>query len=46
MGLAVQAPVMRMTRERALAILPRLRQAAEAMARINDECPPDASDDE
>lgn len=46
MGLAVQAPVMRFTREKALAMLPTLRQAAEAMARINDEVPPGVPDDD
>lgn len=46
MGLAVQAPVMRLTREKALAILPTLRSAAEAIARINDEAPPGAPDDD
>jgi DNA-binding IclR family transcriptional regulator len=44
MGLAVQAPSLRMGRERALAILPKLRQAAEAMAHINDEYPAEMSD--
>lgn len=39
MGLAVQAPIMRFTRERALSFLPHLRAAAEAIARINDEVP-------
>lgn len=46
MGLAVQAPVMRFTREKALAILPTLRRAAEAMARINDDVPPAPPDDD
>ena len=39
MGLAVQAPIMRFPRERALSFLPQLRAAAEAIARINDEVP-------
>lgn len=46
MGLALQAPVMRFSRERALSFLPTLRRAAEAIARINDEVPPGAPDDE
>ncbi|WP_278533510.1 IclR family transcriptional regulator, partial [Delftia acidovorans] len=46
MGLAVQAPIMRFTRERALSFLPQLRAAAEAIARINDEVPPGAPDDD
>jgi DNA-binding IclR family transcriptional regulator len=45
MGLAVQAPIMRFSRERALSFLPKLRAAAEAIARINDELPPGADDD-
>ena len=43
---AVQAPVMRFTREKPLAILPTLRRAAEAMARINDDVPPAPPDDD
>lgn len=46
MGLALQAPVMRFSRERALSFLPTLRRAAEAIARINDEVPPGAADDD
>lgn len=46
MGLAVQAPVMRLTPEKALALLPTLREAAEAIARINSEFPPEAPDDD
>ena len=46
MGLAVQAPVMRFTRERALSFLPSLRRAAESIARINDEVPPGVPDDD
>lgn len=46
MGLALQAPVMRFSRERALSFLPTLRRAAEAIARINDEVPPGAPDDD
>lgn len=41
MGLAIQAPVMRMSREKALASLGALRQAAQALARINQDMPPD-----
>lgn len=46
MGLALQAPVMRFSRERALSFLPTLRRAAQAIARINDEFPPGAPDDD
>ncbi len=46
MGLALQAPLMRFSRERALSFLPTLRRAAEAIARINDEVPPGAPDDD
>lgn len=41
MGLAIQAPVMRMSREKALASLGALRQAAQALARINQDMPAD-----
>ena len=41
MGLAIQAPMMRMSREKALASLGALRQAAQALARINQDMPPD-----
>lgn len=46
LGLAVQAPVMRFTRERALSFLPTLQRAAEAIARINEAIPPGAPDDD
>lgn len=46
LGLAVQAPVMRFTRERALSYLPTLQRAAEAIARINESIPPGAPDDD
>lgn len=46
MGLALQAPVMRFSRERALSFLPTLRRAAEAIARINNEVPPGTPDDD
>ncbi|MCW4149233.1 IclR family transcriptional regulator [Halomonas sp. 18H] len=36
-GLAIQAPVMRMSRDKALSCLPALRRAAEAIANINQE---------
>ncbi|MBB3189967.1 IclR family transcriptional regulator [Halomonas cerina] len=43
-GLAIQAPVMRMTRDKALACLPALQRAAEAIATINREALPDTAD--
>ena len=46
MGIAVQAPLMRFSKERALSFLPTLRQAALAIARINDDLPAEAQDDE
>lgn len=46
MGLALQAPAMRFSPERALSFLPTLRRAAEAIARINDEVPPGTPDDD
>ena len=46
MGLAVQAPSIRFTRERAMSILPTLRCAAEAIGRINDEISPGTPDDD
>jgi IclR family acetate operon transcriptional repressor len=36
MGIALQAPVMRFSAERALAFLPTLQRAAQALGRIND----------
>lgn len=39
-GLAIQAPVMRMTRDKALACLPALQRAAEAIAAINQDAMP------
>ncbi|ALM53202.1 IclR family transcriptional regulator [Halomonas huangheensis] len=45
-GLAIQAPVMRMDRERALACLPVLERAAAAIARINQGALPEATADE
>ena len=45
MGLAVQAPCMRFTKEKALSFLPKLQAAAEAIARINDENSPEVDDD-
>ncbi|QNP49830.1 IclR family transcriptional regulator [Diaphorobacter aerolatus] len=45
MGLAVQAPIMRFPKEKALSHLPRLQAAAEAIARINDDVPSGADDD-
>ena len=46
MGIAVQAPVIRLTREKALELLPSLRRAAVAIAAINEEiaADPDAAD--
>jgi DNA-binding IclR family transcriptional regulator len=46
MGIAVQAPMMRFSKERALSFLPTLRDAALAIARINDDLPAEAQDDE
>jgi len=46
MGIALQAPVVRFTRDKALSFLPLLRQAAEAIARINEEIPAGAPDDD
>jgi IclR family transcriptional regulator, acetate operon repressor len=46
MGIAVQAPVMRFSKERALSFLPTLRRAAQAIAHINDDLPPEACDDD
>jgi IclR family transcriptional regulator, acetate operon repressor len=46
MGIAVQAPVMRFSKERALSFLPTLRNAALAIARINDDLPSEACDDD
>ena len=45
MGLAVQAPIMRFSKEKALSHLAKLQAAAEAIARINDDVPPGADDD-
>lgn len=42
-GLAIQAPVMRMTREKALACLPALQRAAERISAINREALSDAT---
>jgi flagellar biosynthesis protein FliQ len=44
MGLAVQAPIMRF-KEKALSFLPKLQAAVAAIARINDDVPPEADDD-
>jgi IclR family transcriptional regulator, acetate operon repressor len=41
MGIAVQAPVMRLTHEKALNLLPALQRAAAAIAQINEEVPVD-----
>ncbi|MEY2618987.1 MAG: hypothetical protein RL522_1989 [Pseudomonadota bacterium] len=48
MGLALQAPLMRLSLERALSFLPVLQKAAQAIARINDDLPSEAEggDDE
>ena len=43
MGIALQAPVMRFTQEKALSFLPLLQRAAEAIARINAEVPAGAT---
>jgi IclR family transcriptional regulator, acetate operon repressor len=41
MGIAVQAPVMRLTHDKALNLLPALQRAAAAIAQINEEVPTD-----
>ncbi|ATJ83584.1 IclR family transcriptional regulator [Halomonas beimenensis] len=43
-GLAIQAPVMRMTREKALACLPALQRAAQAIADISWDAVPEAEE--
>ena len=45
MGLAVQVPIMRFSKEKALSFLPKLQAAVEAIARINDDVPPETDDD-
>ena len=45
MGLAVQAHIMRFSKEKALSFLPKLQAAVEAIARINDDVPPETDDD-
>ena len=45
MGLAVQAPIMRFSKEKALSFLPKLQAAVAAIARINDDVPPETDDD-
>lgn len=44
-GLAIQAPIMRMSRDQALACLPALRRAADAIATICHEGMPSAEDE-
>lgn len=46
MGIAVQAPMMRFSKERALSCLPTLRKAALAIAHINDDLPHEAHHDD
>jgi IclR family transcriptional regulator, acetate operon repressor len=41
MGLAVQAPVIRLNRQKALSLLPALQRAAAALAAINQAMPVD-----
>lgn len=41
-GIAVQAPIMRMSRDKALALLPELQRAADALAKIEAEAEPKA----
>lgn len=41
MGLALQAPVIRLNRDKARSLLPALRRAAAALAAINDDMPVD-----
>lgn len=43
MGIAVQAPIMRVNRKKAISFLPALRRAAQALADINAEQPPSHS---
>jgi len=43
MGIAVQGPVMRFSRDRALTYLSRLQSAALAISQLNDELPQEAS---
>ncbi|PIG07858.1 IclR family transcriptional regulator [Comamonas sp. 26] len=45
MGLAVQAPIMRFSKEKALSFLPKLQAAVAAIARINDDVLPETDDD-
>jgi DNA-binding IclR family transcriptional regulator len=45
MGLAIQAPMMRFSKERALSALPALRRAAEAISKINSDLPIDQDND-
>jgi DNA-binding IclR family transcriptional regulator len=45
MGLAIQAPMMRFSKERALSALPALRRAAEAITKINSDLPIDQDND-
>ena len=44
MGIALQAPIMRFTKERALSFLPVLQKAANAIAHINDDHPTEDPD--
>ncbi|WP_227368816.1 IclR family transcriptional regulator [Halomonas sp. M20] len=43
LGLAVQGPTMRLSREKALSFLPALREAAQSIAAIDAEATPDGS---
>lgn len=43
LGLAVQGPTMRLSREKALGFLPALREAAQSIAAIDAEAAPDSS---
>lgn len=45
MGIALQAPLMRFSKEKALSFLPRLREAAQAIAKINSDAAPESPAD-
>lgn len=46
MGIALQAPVMRLSREKAMSFLPTLQRAAEAISKINNDVPAEADPDD
>jgi len=45
MGVAIQAPIMRLTPDKALHFLPALQRAAQALARIESDAPPQPRED-